>query len=148
MRRISLRAAVRRVWSALRPTQVRGRLDRKEPTPNLLAQGFVLAETLLQALEADPPKKGKKVGTFEEEGFPAYSWEMVVEEEEIKYKNLKTASKIEDLKSLRHVNLKIMYDDHKNRKLVPVQVDLILPPVERFQYQSKFLNELFREEEK
>jgi type II secretory pathway pseudopilin PulG len=111
-------------------------------------QSFILAESMLQTLEVTPPQKGKLTGSFEADGLPNYTWEMNAKEEEIKYKHLKTASRIENLKPLHHVNLTITYDDHRNKVQTPIQVDLILPPIERFSYQSKFLNELFRDEEK
>src|SRR5947208_791636 len=60
-------------------------------------QAFVLAESMLQSLEVTPPQKGKLTGSFEADGFPNYSWEMNAKEEDIKYKHLKTASKIEGL---------------------------------------------------
>ncbi|MGI8906439.1 MAG: hypothetical protein ACR2IE_08120 [Candidatus Sumerlaeaceae bacterium] len=111
-------------------------------------QAFVLAESMLQTLEVTPPQKGRLTGSFEADGFSSYSWEMEAKEEEIKYKNLKTASRIEGLRPLNHVKLKVTYDDHRNQVQTPVEVDLIVPPIERFSYQSKFLNELFKEEER
>jgi type II secretory pathway pseudopilin PulG len=111
-------------------------------------QATVLADSMLQNLEVTPPGKGRKTGSFEADGFSSYSFEMEDKEEEIKYKHLKTASRIEGMKQLHHVNLKITYDDHRNKVQTPVAVDLILPPIERFSYQSKFLNELFKDEGK
>lgn len=111
-------------------------------------QGFILAESMLQSLEVNPPGKGRLTGSFEADGLPNYSWEMNAKEEEIKYKHLKTMSRIEGLKTLDHVNLTVTYDDHRNKVQTPVQVDLILPPIERFSYQSKFLNELFKDEDR
>jgi len=110
-------------------------------------QAFVLAESLLQTLEPMPPGKGTTSGSFEEDGYKYYFWEMKVEEEEIKYRNLKTANRITNLRGYKQVNLSIIYDDGRNKRQVPVSVDLVFPPVERFSYESKFMNELFRQEE-
>jgi type II secretion system protein I len=112
-------------------------------------QAFVLAESMLQNLEVKPPSgKGKQSGSFEADGYPNYLWQVETKEEEIRYKHLKTASRIENLKTLNHVKLKLTYDDRTNKVQTPVDVDLILPPIERFSYQSKFLNELFKDEAK
>lgn len=109
-------------------------------------QAFILAESLLQTLEASPVDKGKTSGDFSEEGFPNFQWELEIKEEEIRYRNLKTTNRVENLRNLKHVKLRIIYDDRRLKRQVPVEVDLILPPIERFSYESKFLNELFREE--
>ncbi len=109
-------------------------------------QAFVLAESMLQNLEASPTEKGKLSGSFEADGFPHYFWELETAKEEIRYRSLKTTNRVENMRELSRVTLRVIYDDGRNKRQVPVQVDLILPPVERFSYESKFLNELFRDE--
>ena len=113
---------------------------------DISTQACILADTLFQSMEVNAPEKGKSSGTFEQDGFPKYSWEMEVKNEEIKYKDVKTLGKVENLKELKHVTVKIMYDDGQMNPQTPVEAHLILPPVERFSYQSKFLNELFKDE--
>ena len=113
---------------------------------DISTQACILADTLLQSLEVNAPEKGKSSGTFEQDGFPKYSWEMDVKNEEIKYKDVKTLGKVEELKELKHVVVKIIYNDGQMNPQTPVETHLILPPVERFSYQSKFLNELFKDE--
>lgn len=108
-----------------------------------------LAEGLVQDFELNPPTSKSSRGDFVEQGFPNYSWTADYEEEEIRYKNLKTKNKIResDLKPLKHLTVKVTYDDGKHPAFSPVELDLYLPPIERFSFQSKWLNELFKEEE-
>lgn len=111
---------------------------------DITTQACVLAEGLMQEFELTPPTNPHMQGSFEEQGFPKYSWTMELEEENPDYRDVKV--KKQDLKPLRHMHLTITYDDQRYRKFSPIQVDLYLPPVERFSWNSKFLNELFKEE--
>lgn len=108
-------------------------------------QAYILAETLLQDLETEPLVKGVQNGDFSDDGFPAYSWEIKVEKEDIKYPALK--SKPSNLRGITKAELKVTYNDGRNAIQTPVVVDLIFPPVERFSFESKFRNELFNKEE-
>jgi len=110
---------------------------------DVTTQGCVLAESLLEGLEAKPPDAGTITGDFSDDGYPYYSYELHVYDQDIKYKDLPGNEKVDNLRSLKIVNLKITYDNEHTKAVVPVDVSLILPPIERFSYQSKFLNELF-----
>lgn len=110
-------------------------------------QACVLAESILQAAEVDPPASRKTEGNFEEEGFPRYSYTLEYQEEEIKYRNLKNSAKDADLRPLRHVRLTITYSDGRLKQFNPVEVETFLLPMERFTQRSKHENELFMEEE-
>ena len=104
----------------------------------------VLAESLLQQAEVTPPTQHVTQGTFEDQGYPSYSWRLSYEDEDIKYKHLKATSKVKDMKPLHHVTLTVTYADQKMRTFNPIEVELYLPPIERFSYNSKFWNELFK----
>lgn len=105
----------------------------------------VLAEQKLQELEVNPEKASSGSGTFEEQGYPNYSWDIKIQEEEIKYHGLKLKNKVTFL-PLKHVFVKISYDDKKIKAFSPLQIETYLMPIERFSYQAKFQNELFNEE--
>ena len=111
---------------------------------DVTTQACMLAEGLLQSMEVSPPKEKVSRGTFEDVGFPKFSYEMEFKEEEIRYKRLKTKPK--NLKPLRWVSLRIVYDNGQQKAFSPVQLELYLPPIEHFEFDSKFLNELFYDE--
>jgi len=108
----------------------------------------VLAETLLQNLEADPPteKKTTLTGDFSQEGFPEYGYQIEIENEKIKYR-LNTKTRIDGLRDLKIARLQMTYENSKGEITNPLDGYLILPPLERFSYESKRRNELFSEEE-
>lgn len=113
---------------------------------DVTTQACVLAQSLLQKYEIEPFEGKVARGTFEEEGFPQYSYEAEFKEEEIRYKNLKTKSKIENLKPLYRIDLKITYDNKRQKSMTVLEMSLYQPPIERFDWKSKFSNELFKEE--
>ncbi len=113
----------------------------------IVTQACVLAESVLQLAEVQPPAGRKTEGTFEEEGFPRYSYKMEYADEEIKYRNLKNSAKDAELEPLRHIRLTITYTDGRLKTFVPVEVETFLLPLERFTQRSKHENELFLEEE-
>ncbi|MCX7964580.1 MAG: type II secretion system GspH family protein [Candidatus Sumerlaea chitinivorans] len=116
---------------------------------DVTTQACVLAEGILQDLELNPPTSKLTRGDFSEQGYPNYSWELSFEEEELRYRELQTKTKIKDLKPIRHATLTIYYQTETMRSpYQALEVHLYLPPIERFRFDSKFYNELFREEER
>ncbi|MEI7634470.1 MAG: type II secretion system protein [bacterium] len=115
---------------------------------DVMTQSCLLAQDMIEQIELNPPQSESTRGAFEDIGFPQFGWEIEYTEDPVEYRNLKTKSKIKDLRPLRHATLRVTYDDQRNKKLTPVLVDLYLPPIERFNYQSKFMNELFKDEKK
>jgi type II secretory pathway pseudopilin PulG len=114
---------------------------------DVVTQGCVLAGGFLQDLELDPQKAHSGRGTFEEDGYPDYFWELTIEDEEIRYKHLET--KVKNLRGLKHATLRVSYQNKTMRTPREiVEVHLYIPPIERFRFDSKFYNELFREEER
>lgn len=109
-------------------------------------QAFSLAESVLQTLEAEPPSKGKSEGTFDDDNFQNFSYTLESSEEKLRYRNQSTLTKADDLKPLKKIELKITYDDGRRPATTPVTVHMILSPIERFSYESKFYNELFLDE--
>lgn len=115
---------------------------------DITTQACVLAEGLLQDLDLNPPQGALTNGDFSEKGYPNYSYVLKYEEEEIRYKHLKTKSRIENLRPLQHATITVTYDDKRMHRFSAIQLDLYLPPIERFSYESKFRNELFMEGQK
>jgi len=110
-------------------------------------EATLLAETALQSLEQSPPTgKGKLHGSFEEMGYPNYSYDVETETQKLKYR-LKTKAKIENLRDLKICKLSISYEDPQGKVSHPVSAYLVVPPLERFSFESKFRNELFRADE-
>lgn len=113
---------------------------------DVTTQATVLAETALQNIEAEPPEKGKTHGDFELDGKPNFGFELDTTEEKLKYR-IKTQSRPENLRSLKICRLQITHLDSHDRLTNPVEAYLIIPPLERFGYESKLRNELFTAEE-
>lgn len=105
----------------------------------------MLADRLVQEFELKPPEGKQSEGSFEDLGYPNYKWTAKYVEEDIRYR-LKTKGKVEGLRGLKLVTVNILYDDQRMRQFSPIQLDLYLPPIERFSAESKFRNELFLEE--
>ncbi|MBX7245888.1 MAG: type II secretion system GspH family protein [Candidatus Sumerlaeaceae bacterium] len=114
---------------------------------DVTTRGCVLAQSLLQDLELNPPKSKSVHGDFSEQGFPAYSYDLKFDEEEIRYRGLKTKAKVTDLKPLKYGKVAVYYNDpRQERPVLVVETEFYIPTFERFEYRSKFLNELFRDE--
>ncbi|NLD61981.1 type II secretion system protein [Candidatus Sumerlaeota bacterium] len=114
---------------------------------DIITQGCILGEALLQDLEMNSPKSKNSSGTFEDDGFPLYSYEIAYDEEVPRYGNLPKGVRLEDPVPIRKVNVKIYYTAQNSKKTETVtSLDLILPPIERWQYESRFLNGLFMED--
>ena len=108
-----------------------------------VTQATVLAEMAFQSLEAEPPtRKGRVTGSFSADGFPQYGYEVQTEIEKMKYR-LKTRTRVDNLRELRICRLSIQHEQPNGRVKTPLEGYLILPPLERFSYESKFRNELF-----
>lgn len=106
-------------------------------------QATVLAEMAFQSLEAEPPtRKGRITGDFSVDGFPEYGYEVQTDIEKLKYR-LKTRTRVDNLRELRICRLSILHERPNGRVRTPLEGYLILPPLERFSYESKFRNELF-----
>ncbi len=112
----------------------------------VVTQATVLADQLLQDLELDPSGRTTASGTFEEQGYPQYSWSLRLTEEEPKYKGLRSSKNKVDMKTVRHAVIRITFDDGVSRRFTPLEVETYLLPLERWSYQSKFFNELFKED--
>lgn len=110
----------------------------------------ILAENLLQNIEADPPRKTRRnevlSGDFGSQGSPEFSYDVKITDEKIKYR-LKTTNRVEGLRDLKVVTGNINYEDPNKGTIKVADVYLILSPFERYSYESKFRNELFSAEE-
>jgi type II secretory pathway pseudopilin PulG len=116
---------------------------------DVTTRACTLAEGFLQDIEVSPPQAKSSHGTFEDEGYPNYYWRLEYGEEELRYKGLKTKTKVKDLKPVRHALLTVTFSNETMREpYKALEVDLFLAPVERFRFDSKFYNELFRDEAK
>lgn len=114
-------------------------------TNQIVHQATVLADQLVADLELAPPTQSSAEGNFEEQGHPKFSWSMRYEEQEPRYRSATTKNKVK-LRPLRHAVVKLTYDDGRQKRWVPLSVDVYLQPIERWSYQSKFFNELFKDE--
>jgi general secretion pathway protein I len=111
----------------------------------VLMQATVLADQLLQDMELDPPARSGAQGSFEEQGYPQYSWSLSYKEEEPRYRTATTKQKV-DIKPLRHATLRITFDDGHTKRFSPIETEVYLMPIERWNYQSKFYNQLFKDD--
>jgi hypothetical protein len=113
---------------------------------DIITQGCVLAEGLLQDLEVNPPASKTLTGDFEDLGFPEFSYEVKYKEEDIRYRGLKATSEVKDLRPLRSVQLQVFHRaDREHDAIAVAEVYTLLAPIEHWSYESKFLNELFRD---
>ena len=94
---------------------------------------------------ASPTTRGLQ-GNIEAQGFPRYFWSVKFEEEEVRYRHLKTKSRIDNLRPLKYLKLTVTYDDGVRPRFNPVETEIYLPPIERFTQKSRFSNELFKDE--
>lgn len=114
---------------------------------DVITQGCILAEGLMQELEVDPPTSRKTNGNFEADGFPQYTYEINLTEDKPNYRNMPKGVKLDAPVMIRTVSVDIKYIKPNTNKISHVTtLDLILPPIERWKYESKFLNELFWED--
>ena len=91
-----------------------------------LRAGF-LAQSVVETLDLFPPEEGKIEGSFAEdptfgEPYRFYSYLLETEYEEIDYEDVSLEGTKRDLFPLIKVHLRIVYDDGRNKRFVPVDL--------------------------
>jgi len=87
----------------------------------------MLAQAVVETLDLFPPEEGKISGSFGEDptfGAPYqyYFYEMETEVDTIDYKDVEMEGMRRDFVPLRTVRLRIIYDDGRNRRFVPIDL--------------------------
>jgi len=95
----------------------------------MMSAAVMMAETLMDDLEIEPPVAGRANGRFEEdprfgEAFSAWSWERGVETEEIRYQQ-RSRNPLQEPEPLYKMELKILYDDGR-RSRTPLIINTYL----------------------
>lgn len=107
----------------------------------------LLAETLMDDFELEPPVEGEADGSFADdirfgEEYAAYFWEFEVEEVEIKYDGF-PSNPLQEQEPLYEMTLRIIYDDKQYRRFVPVTVTTYLLDSEVFSREAMQSSQLF-----
>ncbi|MDK2971031.1 MAG: hypothetical protein PWP23_786 [Candidatus Sumerlaeota bacterium] len=107
----------------------------------------LLAESLLEDYELEPPMEGSKEGTFEEderfgEAFAAYTWERRVEEIDVDYDEIPRDPLMEP-EPLYELTLSIRYDDGRHRPFRPFEITTYLMDSQLYSDEALQENQLF-----
>ncbi len=107
----------------------------------------LLAQSLLDDFELEPPKKGKMDGSFLDderfgEPFKDYSWEIDVEEERVTYDEI-PKDPLQELEPLYNMELKIIFDDGRYKRSVPLVINTRIMDVQLFSQTAIQNNQLF-----
>lgn len=113
----------------------------------IVATASYLAETMLEDYELEPPLDGNEEGTFAEdkrfgEDYQAYSWERRVEEIEPRYREMPRGMQ-RDIETMMEIRLRIIYDDGKTRRFVPMDVTTYLLDSQLFTDDALRTNQLY-----
>lgn len=115
---------------------------------NMLAEtSILLAQSLLDDFELEPPKKGKLDGKFEDderfgEPFTAFFWEIDVDEERVKYDEI-PKDPLQELEPLYNMELRIIYDDGKYKRSNTLVLNTRLLDLQLFSQDAIQKNQLF-----
>ncbi len=112
----------------------------------ILSVATIMAETLLDDLEIEPPVPGRTNGSFEQdprfgEAFKDWSWERKVETEEIRYKE-RSRNPLQDPEPLYTMELIIRYDDGRRHR-TPLIINTYLLGAQVFSENAIQQNQLF-----
>jgi prepilin-type N-terminal cleavage/methylation domain-containing protein len=113
---------------------------------DMVTQACMLAETLIQDLNVQPPTTRFINGNFEAMGFPQYSYEVETREEEPNARDAGAKTSIEGLRSLVICRMKIRYTDSQTRMSDVLSSTFLLMPIERFSAEAKLWNGFFLDE--
>lgn len=112
----------------------------------ILSVATLMAETLLDDLEVEPPVPGRTNGNFAEdprfgEAFEDWSWERVVDTEEIRYKE-RSRNPLQEPEPIYTMQLTIRYDDGR-RQRTPLIINTYLLGAQIFSDNAIQQNQLF-----
>ncbi|MCB2154238.1 type II secretion system GspH family protein [bacterium] len=114
---------------------------------NIVATATLLAETLMEDYELEPPVEGQDEGFFTDderfgEDFKNYAWEREVEESDVDYSDAPRVE-LQDPEPIYEMKLQIIYDDGENRRFVPIAIDTYLLETQLFSDKALEKNQLF-----
>jgi hypothetical protein len=112
----------------------------------ILTVATLMAETLMDDLEIEPPIPGRMGGSFKDdprfgEAYSVWSWERMIEEEEIKYEQ-KSNNPLQEAEPLYTMELKILYDDG-TRQRTPLIINTFLMSASIYSDATIQTNQLF-----
>lgn len=107
----------------------------------------LLAESLMEDYEIEPPLEGRKEGDFAEdirfgEAFANYRWERDVEEIDVDYDEI-PRDPLQEPEPLFELELRIYYDDGIHRPFMPVSITTYLLDTQLFTDDAIQSNQLF-----
>lgn len=107
-----------------------------------------LARALLESYDLFPPEEGKSEGRFADHpmfgpDYKEYSWVVEREDEEIVYDSLVTEGLRRKLVPYQRVHLEIVYDNGRDRRFVPVEIDTALMGFDPFSANTRQNTQLF-----
>ena len=114
----------------------------------LIEEASLLAETMLEDYELEPPPEGDREGFFVDdprfgEAFANYEWVRDVEEEELRYSGEVPRDPLQELEPLYRIRLEIWYDDGESRRFMPIAVETYLLDTTIFSQEAIQANQLF-----
>ena len=113
----------------------------------VIEQAALLAETLMDDYEVEPPLDGKKDGAFEDDDrfgddYAFFYWERDVDEEKLKY-NDRPRNPLQELEPVYDMELKIIYDDGNYRRFEAIVIHTRLSDIQLFSDDAIQANQLF-----
>lgn len=106
----------------------------------------MLAETLVQDLNVQPPTTRFINGNFEAMGHPEFSYQVETTEEEVSSRELGARTRLEGLRPWVVCRLKMRHTDQRGRTNEILDTTFLLMPLERFSADAKLWNGLFLDE--
>lgn len=105
----------------------------------IVNQAVMLAENLLEEVQISPPASDRYQGDFGED-FEEFSYEMTIEDEDLRYRGRARYNDDDDFRPLRLVHLEVYYDSP--RRAAPLRVLAIDSAILGFQkFTHQALNE-------
>jgi prepilin-type N-terminal cleavage/methylation domain-containing protein len=111
-----------------------------------VTKACMLAETLIQDLNVQPPTSRFINGNFESMGHPEFSYEVETREEEPSPRDLGAKGQLEGLRPLVICRLKMRHTDRQSRTRLVLDTSFLLMPIERFSADAKLWNGIFLDE--
>lgn len=113
---------------------------------DIVTKGCMLAETLIQDLNVQPPSTRFINGNFEAMGHKEFTYEVETTEEEPNPRDLGSKSRVEGLRSTVICRLKLRYTDGRGRVSNVLDTSFLLMPTERYSPDAKLWNGIFLDE--
>jgi len=113
----------------------------------IVVQATLLAESLLDDYELEPPGEGREEGSFAEdprfgEDYAPFYWERDIDTEDPDYDDI-PKSTLQENEQIFVMTLSIIYDDGRNRRFIPLRFETFLLEPQVFSDQALMGNQLF-----